>query len=82
MEQIQRIFNDLKDSNEIAIIERYGRNAKYYTATLTSNIAFFNFFRFSILINLLLEISVIMHFTDDLTDFNDLDICCQAHSPG
>ncbi|XP_025264347.1 uncharacterized protein LOC112637056 [Camponotus floridanus] len=35
MEQLQRIFNDLKDSNEIAIIERYGKNAKYYTAILT-----------------------------------------------
>jgi len=40
MEQLQRIFNDLKDSNEIAIIERYGRNAKCYTATLTSNSIF------------------------------------------
>ncbi|XP_029175173.1 uncharacterized protein LOC114943669 [Nylanderia fulva] len=35
MEQLQCIYNDLKDNNEIAIIERYGRNAKYYTVTLT-----------------------------------------------
>lgn len=44
MEQLQRIFNDLKDNNEIAIIERYGRNAKCYTVTLTSKIIFYNFF--------------------------------------
>ncbi|XP_072756966.1 uncharacterized protein [Anoplolepis gracilipes] len=35
IQQLQYTYNDLKDSNEIAIIERYGRNAKCYTATLT-----------------------------------------------
>ncbi|KAL6445399.1 hypothetical protein ACFW04_002294 [Cataglyphis niger] len=35
IEELQRIYNDLEDGNEIAIIEKYGRNAKYYTATLT-----------------------------------------------
>ncbi|XP_029675545.1 uncharacterized protein LOC115243029 [Formica exsecta] len=34
MEQLQRIYNDLEDRNEIAIIEKYGRNARYYTARL------------------------------------------------
>ncbi|XP_070159384.1 odorant receptor 30a-like isoform X5 [Polyergus mexicanus] len=33
--QFQRIYNNLEDINEIAIIEKYGRNARYYTATLT-----------------------------------------------
>ncbi|XP_070159578.1 odorant receptor 4-like isoform X6 [Polyergus mexicanus] len=35
MEQFQRIYNNLEDINEIAIIEKYGKNARYYTATLT-----------------------------------------------
>ncbi|XP_070159387.1 odorant receptor 49a-like [Polyergus mexicanus] len=35
MEQLQRIYNDLEDSNEIAIIKKYRRNAKCYTAILT-----------------------------------------------
>ncbi|KAL6445397.1 hypothetical protein ACFW04_002294 [Cataglyphis niger] len=39
IEELQRIYNDLEDGNEIAIIEKYGRNAKYYTATLTIFIA-------------------------------------------
>ncbi|XP_070159589.1 odorant receptor 49a-like [Polyergus mexicanus] len=34
MEQLQRIYDDLEDSNEIAIIEKYGRYAKCYTAIL------------------------------------------------
>lgn len=38
MEQLQRIYDNLKDDAEIAIIERYGNNAKYYTITLTSKI--------------------------------------------
>jgi len=37
MDQIQDVYNDLRDSNEIAIINRYGNNAKQYTAVLTSN---------------------------------------------
>jgi len=36
MEQIQYIYNDLRDTNEIAIVEKYGNNAKQYTAGLTS----------------------------------------------
>ncbi|XP_070159592.1 uncharacterized protein [Polyergus mexicanus] len=36
MEQLQRIYDDLEDSNEIAIIEKYGRYAKCYTAILTT----------------------------------------------
>ncbi|XP_024882876.1 uncharacterized protein LOC112461741 [Temnothorax curvispinosus] len=35
MEQIQHIYNDLRDNNEIAIVERYASNAKHYTAGLT-----------------------------------------------
>jgi len=33
--QLQYICNELKDENEIAIIRRYGYNAKYYTIALT-----------------------------------------------
>ncbi|KAH0948755.1 Or9e92 [Eciton burchellii] len=33
--QLQYIYNELKDENEIAIIKRYGYNAKYYTIALT-----------------------------------------------
>jgi len=36
MDQIQHVYNDLRDSNEIAIINKYGNNAKQYTAVLTS----------------------------------------------
>ncbi|XP_050466338.1 uncharacterized protein LOC126859269 [Cataglyphis hispanica] len=35
IEQLQRIYNDLEDSNEIAIIKKYGQNATYYTSILT-----------------------------------------------
>ncbi|XP_077269420.1 uncharacterized protein LOC143901206 [Temnothorax americanus] len=35
MEQVQHIYNDLRDNNEIAIVERYASNAKHYTAGLT-----------------------------------------------
>lgn len=31
IKQLQHIFNGLKDENEIAIIERYRCDAKYYT---------------------------------------------------
>lgn len=41
MEQLQRICNDLKDINEIAIIERYGSHAKRYTVVFTCKIIFF-----------------------------------------
>ncbi|XP_071646922.1 uncharacterized protein [Temnothorax longispinosus] len=35
IEQIQHIYNDLRNNNEFDIVERYGNNAKYYTAILT-----------------------------------------------
>ncbi|XP_072757157.1 uncharacterized protein [Anoplolepis gracilipes] len=35
MEQLQCIYNDLTDNNEISIIEAYGNNAKRYTTRLT-----------------------------------------------
>ncbi|XP_071569979.1 uncharacterized protein [Temnothorax nylanderi] len=35
MEQVQHIYNDLRDNNEIAIVERYASNAKHYTAGLS-----------------------------------------------
>ncbi|XP_018361497.1 PREDICTED: uncharacterized protein LOC108760194 [Trachymyrmex cornetzi] len=31
LEQLQHIYNEIKDENEIAIIEKYGLNAKHYT---------------------------------------------------
>ncbi|XP_011861662.1 PREDICTED: uncharacterized protein LOC105558534 [Vollenhovia emeryi] len=34
IEQVQHFCNDLRDNNEIAIIEKYGRNAKQYTTNL------------------------------------------------
>ncbi|XP_014478951.1 PREDICTED: uncharacterized protein LOC106746668 [Dinoponera quadriceps] len=34
IEEIQRICNELKDENEIAIIREYGSDAKFYTAAL------------------------------------------------
>ncbi|XP_067209604.1 uncharacterized protein [Linepithema humile] len=36
MEQTQCIYNDIKDDNEIAIIEKYGSHAKRCTAMLTT----------------------------------------------
>jgi len=48
MEQIQHIYNGLRDSNEIAIVEKYGNNAKQYTAGLTSKITSFYSFLFLI----------------------------------
>jgi len=36
MDQLQYTYNDLKDNNEIAIVERYEDNAKCYTTMLTS----------------------------------------------
>jgi len=36
MDQIQHVYNDLRDSNELGIINKYGNNAKQYTAVLTS----------------------------------------------
>ncbi|XP_011879080.1 PREDICTED: odorant receptor 22c-like [Vollenhovia emeryi] len=34
MEQVQCMYKDLTDTNEIAIVERYGSNAKYYVTRL------------------------------------------------
>jgi len=51
MEQLQRIYDDLKDNNEIAIIDRYGDNAKHYTTIFTSRTIFLFLFRFILLIN-------------------------------
>lgn len=44
MEQIQHIYNDLRDSNEIAIVEKYGGDGKKYTAGLTSKTTSFAFY--------------------------------------
>lgn len=40
MEQLQQIWDDLKDKNEIAIIEKHGNNAKRYTTIMTSKTIF------------------------------------------
>lgn len=32
--QLQHIYDELKDEKEIAIIKKYGYNAKYYTTLL------------------------------------------------
>jgi len=42
MEQVQHIYNNIRDNNEIAIIESYGNKAKCYTTFLTGK----NMFRF------------------------------------
>ena len=36
LEQLQRVCNEIKNKNEIAIIEKYGRIGKYQTRTITS----------------------------------------------
>jgi len=36
MDHIQHVYNDLRDSNEIAIINKYGNNAKQCTVVFTS----------------------------------------------
>lgn len=38
LDQIQYNYNELKDKNEVAIIESYGYKAKRYTAMLTCKI--------------------------------------------
>jgi len=40
MEQLQHIYDDLNDNNEIAIIDSYGNSAKHYTTMLTSRTIF------------------------------------------
>lgn len=36
MEQLQRIYDDIKDNNEFMIIEKYESNAKHYTVAFIS----------------------------------------------
>jgi len=48
MEQLQHIYNDLEDNNEIAIIDRYGDNAKRYTTAFTSKTTFYLLFHFTL----------------------------------
>jgi len=38
MEQFQHIYENLKDHHEIAIVEKYGGNAKRFTAVIASEI--------------------------------------------
>jgi len=38
--QLQYIYDKLKDEKEIAIIKKYGHNAKRYTAVFTGKIFF------------------------------------------
>jgi len=40
MEQVQHIYNNIRDNNEITIVERYGNKAKCYTFFLTGKIVF------------------------------------------
>jgi len=48
MEQLQHIYNNIRDNNEIAIVEKYGSEAKYYTAVLISKTYVFIFISFLI----------------------------------
>lgn len=36
MEQLQNIYDNIKDNNEFVIMEKYGNNAKHYTIVLIS----------------------------------------------
>ncbi|XP_011696366.1 PREDICTED: uncharacterized protein LOC105455026 [Wasmannia auropunctata] len=40
MEQVQYIYNNIKDNNEIAIVERYGNKAKHYTTVIATAFLF------------------------------------------
>ena len=58
MDQIQHIYNDLRDSNEIAIINKYGNNARQYTTVLTSKevkYLFISFYDGNLLMKFLLK---------------------------
>jgi len=46
--RLQHVCNDLKERNEVKIIEKYGYNAKRYTIILTSKIIFFNIYLYFI----------------------------------
>ncbi|KAL6428622.1 hypothetical protein ACFW04_007916 [Cataglyphis niger] len=43
LEQLQLIYNELTDENEIAIIKKYGNNAKRLTITIISKIVYVDF---------------------------------------
>ncbi|XP_011879081.1 PREDICTED: uncharacterized protein LOC105568220 [Vollenhovia emeryi] len=43
-EQVQCMYNDLRDTKEIAIAERYGSNAKYYATSISSKTSLASFF--------------------------------------
>lgn len=43
---LQRIYNQLKDKNEVAILEEYNCNAKRYTTALTSKTIFSDTYNF------------------------------------
>lgn len=62
MEQLQHIYNDLRDNNELDIVEKYGNIGKYYTigiACKTSLILLFllsyRVFQIRALLNFLLK---------------------------
>lgn len=57
MEQFQHIYENLKDHHEIAIVERYGENAKRFTVILISKMLFFYYALYisSRLMNLLFQ---------------------------
>lgn len=44
MMELQHIFNKLKDENEIAIVEKYGRTAKRYTIAFTGKTIFIDLY--------------------------------------
>ena len=40
LEQLQRVCNEIKNKNEITIIEKYGRIGKHQTIIITSKIVY------------------------------------------
>jgi len=44
LEQLQQIYSELKDENEMAIIKKYGYNAKCYTIRIIRKIKFINLY--------------------------------------
>jgi hypothetical protein len=48
LRQLQHVCNELKEEKEIAIMEKYGWNAKYYTIILICKIIFRHIYIFSI----------------------------------
>lgn len=46
MEQLQNVCNELKDENEIAIIEKYGTKAKYFTIIIIRKTMVVEYFMF------------------------------------